>query len=391
MTFEELGVDRLLIDELHEFRKLDFVTNQGSVKGIDPQGSQRAMDLYSKVTYLREKNPDPKRVLVGASGTPVTNTMGELFTVQRLFQPEVLEDIGAHNFDAWAAQFGDIVEGLEQNAAGKFETVSRFARFQNVPELMRRVRTFMDILTSNSLGQLVQRPTRINPPREIKTTPTPQGYKSYQDSLNSRINAIRQRKGPPKKGEDIILKVIADGRFSAIDMRFVHPEQASDPDSKLNQLIDDVIADYRATANNEYAGVTSEKDPLKGSTLVIFADIGLGDAVVKSRGFDMKGWIEKRFTDAGIPKDHFAFIRDHKAHAKKERLFADLREGRKRILIGGKDMETGVNVQKRLTHLYHLDAPWFPASVEQREGRADRQGNQNEDIVIRAYATKGQL
>jgi len=389
MTFEELGVDRLLIDELHEFRKLDFVTNQGAVKGIDPQGSQRAMDLHSKVTYLREANKDPKRVLVGASGTPVTNTMGELFTVQRLFQPDVLEDIGAHNFDAWAAQFGDIVEGLEQNAAGKFETVSRFARFQNVPELMRRVRSFMDILTSSSLGALVQRPTRLNPPREIKTTPTPDGYKAYQDQLNRRMNAIRDRKGPPKKGEDIILKVIADGRFSAIDMRFVHPTQDSDPNSKLNQLLDDVIADYRATADNEYVGLTGGKDPLKGSTLVIFSDIGLGDAVVKSRGFDMKGWIEQRLLDAGIPKDHFAFIRDHKAHAKKERLFADLREGRKRILIGGKDMETGVNVQKRLTHLYHLDAPWFPASVEQREGRADRQGNQNADITIRAYATKG--
>lgn len=389
MTFEELGVDRLIIDEMHEFRKLDFVTNQGSIKGIDPQGSQRAMDLFSKVTYLRETNADPDRVLVGASGTPVTNTMGELFTVQRFFQPGILEDIGAHNFDAWSAQFGDVVEGLEQNAAGKFETVSRFARFQNVPELMRRVRSFMDILTSSALGELVERPTRVNPPREIKTTPTPEGYKAYQERLNQRINAIRNRKGPPKKGDDIILKVIADGRFSAIDMRFVDSKGESDPNSKLNQLIDDVIADYKATADREYLGLNGVKDPSKGSTLVVFADIGLGDAVVSSRGFDMKAWIETRLTSAGIPKDQFAFIRDHKAHAKKERLFADLREGKKRILIGGKDMETGVNVQKRLTHLYHLDAPWFPASVEQREGRADRQGNQNEDIVIRAYATKG--
>lgn len=389
MTFEELGVDRLIIDEMHEFRKLDFVTNQGTIKGIDPQGSQRAMDLYSKVTYLRETNKDPKRTLIGASGTPVTNTMGELFTVQRFFQPDILEDIGAHNFDSWASQFGDIVEGLEQNAAGNFETVSRFAKFQNVPELMRRVRSFMDILTSSSLGELVTRPTRVNPPREIKTTPTPTGYKAYQANLDARIKAIRERKGPPQKGDDIILKVIADGRFSAIDMRFVTPGMSPDPDSKLNKMLDDVIADYKATAGNEYTGVSGEKDPIKGSTLVVFGDIGLGDAVVKSRGFDMKAWIEKRLTDAGIPKDHFAFIRDHKAHAKKERLFADLREGKKRILIGGKDMETGVNVQKRLTHLYHLDAPWFPASVEQREGRADRQGNQNADITIRAYATKG--
>lgn len=386
LSFEELGVDRLFVDEAHEFRKLDFPTNQGNIKGIDPAGSQRAMDLFMKVQYLRSKKPG--RALVMASGTPITNTMGELFTVQRFFQPDQLAEDGLDTFDAWASQYGEVVSGFEQNAAGGYEVVSRFAKFQNVPELMRRVRSFMDILTSSSLGELVQRPAVKGGGREIVVTPEPDGYRAYQKELEARINAIRRRNGPPKKGEDIILNVIADGRFSAIDMRFVDPSLPPDPKSKLNQALDDLIAAYFETADHEYT-TNGQVDPIKGSSLILFTDIGLGEQSAKSRGFDMKAWIEKRLTDAGIPREHIAFMRDYKEHAKKERLFADMREGKKRILIGGKDMETGVNVQKRLTHLFHLDAPWFPASVEQREGRIVRQGNQNKEVVIRAYATKG--
>lgn len=388
LNFEELGVDRLFVDEFHEFRKLDFPTNQGNVKGVDPNGSQRALDLYMKVQYLREKNPG--RSLVAASGTPVTNTMGELFTAQRFFQPEQLAEDGNDTFDAWSAQYGDIVTGFEQNAAGGYEMVNRFAKFQNVPELMRRVRSFMDILTSNNLGELVKRPDVIGGGREVIVTPVPEGYKEYQQELQSRIQRIRNRKGPPKKGDDIILSVISDGRFSAIDMRFVDPTRPSDPNSKLNLWVDDIIKAYQETADYEYADKTTGKpDKQKGSSIIGFSDIGLGEASAANRGFDMRAWIEKRLTEAGIPADQVAFMRDYKQHAKKERLFADMREGKKRILIGGKEMETGTNVQKRLTHLFHLDAPWFPASVEQREGRIIRQGNQNKEVKINAYATKG--
>lgn len=388
LDFEELGVDRLFVDEFHEFRKLDFPTNQGNIKGIDPNGSQRALDLYMKVSYLRGKNPG--RSLVAASGTPVTNTMGELYTAQRFFQPGQLEEDGTDTFDAWSAQYGDVVTGFEQNAAGGYEMVNRFAKFQNVPELMRRVRSFMDILTSNNLGELVKRPDVIGGGREIKVTPVPDGYKEYQQQLQNRISAIRNRKGPPKKGDDIILSVISDGRFSAIDMRFVDTTRPSDPTSKLNVWVDDIIKAYKDTADYEYADKTTGKpDALKGASVIGFSDIGLGEASAANRGFDMRAWIEKRFADAGIPADHVAFMRDYKQHAKKERLFADMREGKKRILIGGKEMETGTNVQKRLANLFHLDAPWFPASVEQREGRIIRQGNQNKEVKINAYATKG--
>lgn len=386
LSFEELGVDRLYVDEGHEFRKLDFPTNRGNIKGIDSSGSQRSMDLFMKVQYLHQKNPN--RALVMASGTPITNTMGELFTVQRFFQPAQLEEDGDGTFDAWANHYGEVVDGLEQNAAGLYETVTRFAKFVNVPELMSRVRSFMDILTSDQLGELVQRPDVETGGRQVIVTPSPDGYKAYQKGLEDRIKAIRNRKGPPKPGEDIILNVIADGRFSAIDMRFVDPTLPSDPNSKLNRTIDDMIEVYRATAGNEYS-TGGKADPIKGGSLMLFTDIGLGEQSAKNRGFDMKAWIEKRLIEGGVKPDHIAFMRDNKAHAKKERLFDDLRQGRKRILIGGKDMETGVNAQKRLVYLGHLDAPWFPASVEQREGRIVRQGNQNPVVAIKAYATKG--
>ncbi|WP_105245471.1 PLxRFG domain-containing protein [Psychrobacter sp. Marseille-P5312] len=384
--FEDMGVDKLYIDEAHEFRKLNFVTKMGNIKGIDPAGSQKAMDLDLKLQLLRENNPS--RAFVGASGTPVTNTMGELYTIQRYFQPDQLEQDGLHHFDSWANQFGEVVEGLEQNAAGNYEVVPRFARFVNVPELMSRVRSFMDVLTSNDLSDYVTRPEVKTGGREVVAIPTPDGFKEYQASLAARIEAIRKRSGKPEKGDDIILSVIGDGRFSAIDMRFVDPTLPSDPNSKLNTVIRDMAEAYHATADNEYM-TDGAVDDINGGALMMFTDIGLGEQSAASRGFDMKQWITDELVRLGVDPDHIAFMRDNKTHAKKGKLFDDMRQGRKRIMIGGKDMETGVNAQKRLTHLFHLDAPWFPASVEQREGRIIRQGNQNKEVVIRAYATKG--
>ena len=384
--FEELGVDKLYIDEAHEFRKLDFVTKMGAIKGIDPSGSQRSMDLDMKLQLLRGTNPT--RAFVGASGTPVTNTMGELYTIQRYFQPEQLEQEGLHHFDSWANQFGEVVEGLEQNAAGNYEVIPRFAKFVNVPELMSRVRSFMDVLTSQDLGDFVTRPSVKTGGREIVAIPTPDGFKEYQASLAARIDAIRKRSGKPEKGDDIILSVIGDGRFSAIDMRFVDPTLPSDPNSKLNTVIRDMVEAYHATADNDYM-TDGKVDEYSGGALMMFTDIGLGEQSAASRGFDMKEWINSELIRQGVKPEHIAFMRDNKTHAKKGKLFDDMRQGRKRIMIGGKDMETGVNAQKRLTHLFHLDAPWFPSSVEQREGRIIRQGNQNTEVVIKAYATKG--
>ena len=389
--FEDMGVDRLYVDEMHEFRKLSFNTRQTAVKGITAVGSQKAMDLQMKSGIIREKNPG--RALVGASGTPITNTMGELFTVQRFFQPKQLEQDGLKFFDAWASQFGSTVEGLEQNTAGNYAMVSRFAKFQNMPELMSRVRSFMDVLTNYDLGSLVQRPEVVGGSREIVVTPVPDGFSDYQKKLGERIEAIKNRGGKPEKGDDIILSVISDGRFAAIDMRFVDPALPSDPNSKLNYAINDLAEAYKETANKRYTSKDNNgdtvTDKLPGSSLIMFTDIGLGEQSAETRGFDMKQWINTELVRLGVKKEHIAFIGDYDSHAKKGVLFEEMREGKKRILIGGKGMETGMNIQKRLSHLFHLDAPWFPASVEQREGRIIRQGNQNAEVFVKAFATKG--
>ena len=385
--FEDMGVDKLIVDEMHEYRKLSYATRQGNIKGITSKGSQMASDLQMKIEIIREKNPT--RSIVGASGTPVTNTMGELFSVQSYFQPKQLRKDGLHHFDSWANQFGEVVEGLEQNAAGNYEVVPRFAKFLNVPELMSRVRWFMDVLTSDQLGDVVQRPDIVGGGRQIISVPAPDGFDEFQQSLSERITATRNRSGKPKKGDDNILKIINDGRFGAIDLRFVNPELPSDPNSKLNRAIADMAQAYHDTANNEYHDGKGNVDELTGGAQMLFTNIGLGAQSAASTGFDMKAWINSELIRLGVDPDHIAFMVDANSHAKKGKLFEDMRQGRKRILIGGSNMETGVNAQKRLTHLAHLDSPWYPATVEQREGRIIRQGNQNKEVVIRAYATKG--
>lgn len=385
--FEDMGVDKLIVDEMHEYRKLSYATRQGRIKGITSSGSQMASDLQMKIELIREKNPT--RAIVGASGTPVTNTMGELFSVQSYFQPKQLRKDGLHHFDNWANQFGEVVKGLEQNAAGNYEVVPRFAKFLNVPELMSRVRWFMDVLTSDQLGDVVQRPDIVGGGRQIISVPAPDGFDEFQQGLADRITATRNRSGKPKKGDDNILKIINDGRFGAIDLRFVNPDLPSDPNSKLNRAIADMAKAYHDTANNEYHDGKGNVDELTGGAQMLFTNIGLGAQSAASTGFDMKAWINTELIRLGVEPDHIAFMADANSHAKKGKLFEDMRQGRKRILIGGSNMETGVNAQKRLTHLAHLDSPWFPATVEQREGRIIRQGNQNKEVVIRAYATKG--
>lgn len=386
ITFEDMGADQIIVDEFHEFRKLSFSTNRGNVKGIDPNGSQRAMDLHMKVQYLETINPG--RSLIAASGTPVTNTIGELYTVQRFMAPQQLAEDGTDTFDSWANQYGQVTDGLEADASGQYKVVSRFSRFMNVPELMARVRSFMDILTAKQLGHLVQKPEINGGGRQIIVVPQPEGYSEFLSQLRSRIETIKNRRGPPKPGQDIMLNVIGDGRLSAIDMRFIDPTRGSDPQSKLNFVMDRLAQRYKDTAHYEYM-TDGKPDPIPGASLMLFSNLGLGAQSAKTRGFDMRQAIEDGLVERGISREHIAFIQDYKTSAKKEKMFSDMRQGVKRVLIGGSGMETGTNVQKRLVWLGHLDSVWFPATVEQREGRIDRQGNQNPNVDIEAFATKG--
>lgn len=390
ITFEELGVDYLYVDEAHKFRKLDFATNRQSIKGVNPNGSQQALDLFIKARWLNSQRPG--RSLVMASGTPVTNTMAELFSVMRFMMPQELEKIGLDHFDAWANMFGVVASDYEMNAAGKYEVVERFSKFVNVPELMKRVRMFMDVLVSSHLGTLVKRPSMMGgvPTNEV-VPPSDKLLEYLRVTLSDRIDTSRKwRPSPGEKGNpDPLLNIITDGRLSAIDMRFIDSSLPNDPGSKLNVMIDNIIDRHNKYKDNEYIdNATGKPDSVKGATQIIFSAVGFGDQVAITRGFDAKAWIAKRLKEAGIT--NIAFMGDYNTAAKKENLFNDMRAGKVKQLYGSPaNMGVGVNVQKRLKVLHYLSPPWFPADVEQPMGRIERQGNQNAEIEALWYATKG--
>jgi len=396
VRFDEMGVDMLYVDEAHEFRKLEFAT-QRQVKGIDSGGSDRAADLHMKVQWLRE-NKNPNRNLVMASGTPVTNTLAEIYSVQRFMAPDVLAERGLEEFDQWASMFGAESTNIEPDASGKYGPVTRFNKFVNVGELTQMFREFADVLTSDYLAAMLgdKRPKVKGGSRNMIITPKTPAYTDFQrDALQPRMKTSREWK--PSKDEpnnpDPIIAIIGDGRLAAIDLRFMDPKAPNDPDSKLNRMIDEVIRVYKETADREFTvdGKPGSKiEPAKGAVQMVFADLGFGAGVAANRGFNARAWFEKRLRDAGVKPEHVAFMSDNKKSSAKVKLFRDMNAGRVRIAVGSsKNMGTGVNAQQRLAALHHLDSPWYPADLEQREGRIVRQGNKHKEVELYTYAMKG--
>ncbi len=389
LTISEIGVDQIVVDEAQEFRKLSFATNMSTLKGIDPNGSQRAWDLFVKSRYIETKNPG--RALVLASGTPITNTLGEMFSIQRLLGYEALHERGLHEFDAWASCFGDTTTELEIQPSGKYKPVSRFASFVNVPELIAMFRSFADVVMPDDLRQYVRVPNLSTGRRQILTAKPTALFKTYQQTLDTRIKAIEQREGPAKPGDDILLSVITDGRHAAIDLRFVMPTASNEDDNKLNLLVRNAYRIWKETGEAIYRRPDGKDFDLPGAAQMIFSDLGTIN-VEKSRGFSAYRFIRDELVRLGVPAAEIAFMQDYKKTEAKQRLFGDVRAGKVRFLIGSSEtMGTGVNAQLRLKALHHLDVPWLPSQIEQREGRIVRQGNQHDEVDIFAYATEGSL
>ena len=389
LTISEIGVDQIIVDEAQEFRKLSFATNMSTLKGIDPNGSQRAWDLYVKSRFIETKNPG--RALVLASGTPITNTLGEMFSIQRLLGHEALAERGLHEFDAWASCFGDTTTELEIQPSGKYKPVSRFASFVNVPELIAMFRSFADVVMPDDLRQYVRVPNISTGRRQIMTAKPTALFKTYQQTLGSRIKAIEQREGPAKPGDDILLSVITDGRHAAIDLRFVMPAAGNEEDNKLNLLVRNAHRIWKETGEVIYRRPDGKDFDLPGAAQMIFSDLGTIN-VEKSRGFSAYRFIRDELIRLGVPASQIAFMQDFKKTQAKQRLFGDVRAGKVRFLIGSSEtMGTGVNAQLRLKALHHLDVPWLPSQIEQRERRIVRQGNQHDEVDIFAYATEGSL
>ncbi|MFV0410096.1 MAG: helicase-related protein, partial [Paracoccus sp. (in: a-proteobacteria)] len=389
--FDEAGADMMFVDEAHLFRKLSFATSLGAIKGVDPAGSQASMDLFIKTRALAKRNPG--RSLVMASGTPITNTMAELYSISRYLQPQALADRNISAFDSWAATFGTTESALEQAPDGGYKLVTRFSKFVNTPELSLMVRQVMDVISSKDLERYVTRPVLKDGKRNlIVVEPSPE-LKAFQQDLGERMRKIEARKGPVKKGDDILLSVINDGRLAAIDMRLVDP-MASDNNSKLERMIQNIYRRWKEGENAPLYGVKPEggytDKPVEHgpSTQIVFSTLGL-NPTKHNPTFAVHRFIRAQLVAMGVPADQIILSESLTSDARKQRAFNDMNEGKKRILIGSKSLFTGVNAQRRIAAIHNLDPLWYPADDEQRNGRGIRQGNMNREIEILDYSAKG--
>jgi N12 class adenine-specific DNA methylase len=369
LVFDELGVEHIFIDEFQYFKNLEAPTKMERVAGINTGGSERAFDLYMKCRYLDQQHAG--HGVTGATGTPVSNSMVELFTMSRFLDPEGLRSRGIDHFDAWAANFGEIVEAMEISPDGKtLKPRSRFAKFINLPELQMMFRSFADVQTPEMLN--LPRPKLQTGKPIIVACPMSEDQRASQAELVERYERIRNSKVDPR--EDNALAITTDGRKLALDGRMLAPTAEDFPGSKVNALVENVLEIWRRTADQR-------------STQMIFCDMGVN---LTQWGYSAYDDVIAKLVQAGIPKQEIASIGDADSDAKKRTLFDKVRSGQVRVLLGSTTkMGTGTNVQKRLVALHHLDAPWKPAEVEQREGRILRQGNDNPEVAIYRYVTQG--
>lgn len=368
VTFEELGVDQLIVDEAHMFKNLPMFSKIRNVAGINNSESKKATDLYMKISYILENNDGKGAVF--ATGTPISNSMGELFAMQKYLQMDRLREMGLEHFDEWASTFGEIVNSFEIAPDGSgFRTKARFAQFFNIPELMTLFKEVADIKTSKMLDLPVPKLKG----GEYKTIVAPKTDElgDYVEKLAERSEIIRNGCDPRI---DNMLLVTNDGRKAALDLRMIDPNMPDLPNSKVNMAIENI---YRIWLENK-------EDKL---TQLVFCDL----STPKNDGtFNVYDDIKNKLIERGIPEDEIEFIHNAKTNPQKLKLFEDMRTGNKRILIGSTSkMGAGMNVQDKLIALHHLDCPWRPSDIEQREGRILRQGNQNEEVEIYRYVTEG--
>lgn len=368
VTFEELGVDSLMVDEAHQFKNLAVQTKMQNVSGITTAESRKATDLLMKCQYLDEITGG--KGVVFCTGTPISNSAAELYTMMRYIQADTLREHSLYAFDAWAANFGETVSAMELAPEGTgYRMKTRFARFNNLPELISMWKLAADVQTADMLKLEVPeleggKPTVIMcPPTELQ--------KHTIQALGERAEAVRAGSVDPHV--DNMLKITTDGRKLALDQRLLNPALPDDPGSKANACADKVYEIWAQTREQR-------------STQLIFSDL----ATPGTGAWNVYDDIRDKLIARGVPKEEIAYIHDANTDAKKAALFARVRAGKVRVLLGStQKMGAGTNVQTKLIALHHLDVPWRPSDIEQREGRILRQGNENKRVQIFRYATEG--
>lgn len=366
VTFEELGVDRIFIDESHYFKNLFLYTKMRNVGGIAQTEAQKSSDLFMKCRYLDEITGG--RGIIFATGTPISNSMVELYTIQRYLQMSALEEQGLQHFDAWAANYGETVTAIELSPEGTgYRAKTRFAKFYNLPELMSVFKNVADIQTADMLKLPVPEAHYHN----IALKPS-EYQKEIVASLAERAEKVRNRE--VDSSVDNMLLITNDGRKLALDQRLVNPMLPSDPNSKAAKCAENVFEIWQRTADQR-------------STQMIFCDL----STPKDDGtFSVYDDIRTKLLELGIPENEIAFIHNAKSEVQKKDLFGKVRSGQVRILLGSTQrMGAGTNCQQKLIALHHLECPWRPSDLQQREGRIIRQGNENPEVDIYSYVTEG--
>lgn len=366
LCFEQLGIDMLFVDEADLFKNLFLYSKMTNVSGISQRDSQRASDLFMKTRYLDELTN--YRGVVFATGTPVSNSMAELYTMQRYLQYNTLQKYGLESFDAWASTFGETVTAMELTPEGKgFKLKTRFAKFYNLPELMTMFREVADIQTEEMLQLPV--PKMIN---KIISVPPTDEQKAMVEALDERAEKVRNREVEPQ--EDNMLKITNDGRKLALDQRVINPLLPDDPNSKLNSCVRNIYEIW-------------EKNKDKKLTQIMFCDLSTPNA---DKDFNVYDDIRNKLIEMGIPDEEVQHVHVATTEKQKQDLFAKVRSGKVRIINGSTSkMGAGTNVQDLLIALHDLDCPWRPRDLEQRHGRIKRQGNQNDTAYIYTYVTEG--
>ncbi len=389
ITFEATGIDYLVVDEAHLYKNL---ATPSHIRDAAIDGSKRSADLHMKLEFLRERHGERvgsgARVATMATATPLANSITEAYVMQRYLRPDLLAAAGVTSFDGWAATFGSVVTEMEMGPAGGFRLKSRFARFQNVPEMLRMWQVFADVKTAEDLNLPVPAiaPRPSDGVRDVETVvlqPTPE-LSEYIAEIAKRADRVANRE--VHASDDNMLLISTDGRKAALDLRLVDERAVQTGPVKLDAVADRILAGWRATRHNTYLDPeTGEASPVRGGSQLVFCDLG----TPKVDRWDAYTEIRGRLIEGGMPAKSVRFIHEARNDAEKARLFSATRAGHVAALIGSTEMMgVGTNVQTRVTALHHIDCPWRPADIQQRDGRAIRQGNLNPEVGLFRYVVE---
>ncbi len=368
VNFEELGVNALFVDEAHTFKNMEIFTKMSNIAGINTSGSQRAMDMRMKTQYINEINHGTGVVM--ATGTPISNSIAEMYVMQVFLQENRLREKGIYNFDAWAATFGEVTTSLELAPEGTgYRMRTRFSKFVNLPELMQIFKEVADVILPEMLD--IARPKIKGGKCTIVESEASAYVKARMEEMVERAEAIHRGVVDPKT--DNMLKITGEARLLGTDPRLLDIDAPVDEDSKLNKAVENIYQEYRDS--NESKG-----------TQIVFSDIGTPGP---GKYFTVYDYLKQELIKKGIPEEEICFIHDASTDEQRDRMFSDMRAGRKRIIIGSTEkLGTGTNIQDRVVAMHHIDCPWKPSAIEQREGRGIRHGNRNEEVSIYRYVTK---